>query len=515
MSYLMGIDLGSTSLKAAVYDLEGNLISFGSSPTVLSYLNPEHPKWSCWEPEKIWAGVCAATKKALSGIDDAGAVKAVAVTGFGYDGLPVDADGRWLYPFIAWHCHRTLPQSNSWVSVPGAEKVFSVSGRLIYPINTIFRMMWLQENHPDIMERAYKWLMIEDFINYMLCGVMATDHSMASCTSVFDLAARTWSDDLIRHSGIDKSILPDIKPSGTFLGEVTQHAGEMTGLSEGTAVVLGGHDYHCASIPAGGFNDGVLVNITGTWEMLLAAAKRPETRKQVLDAGITVEAHVARDHYSLMAAEVSGGIMEWFKDNYGYEEQMQARESGDDVWSHLMQKAAQAPCGSKGVFLLPYFSGRSCIVPDSKALGAFVGLSSSVDKGDMIRAVVEGLNYQFREMLMSIENAAGKKYDRIISVGGVTRNALLMQNKADVSGRILEAVDIEEATSLGAALLAGIGTGVYKDEQQAFERTFRSGRIYTPDRSLSETYNGYYQIYRQLYSALKDVNASISHTFKA
>ena len=514
-SYLMGIDIGSTSIKAVIYDLGGNLVASGGSPTVLSHLDREHPQWASWEPEKIWGGVSSAIKEALGKAGDPKAVKAVAVTGFGCDGLPIDKNGEWLYPFISWYCPRTQPQRDAWVEKLGAGKIFSITGRLLWPFDSIYRIMWMKENQPGILEKTYKWVLIEDFVNFMLCGAVATDYSMASCTSVLDLKARNWSDELIGHAGVRKDLFPEIKQSGTYLGQVSKKASELTGLSTDTAVVLGGHDYHCAAIPAGLFDEEVLLDVGGTWEMVLAASGKPKLDKSVFEAGIAVEAHVARDCYTIMGAEVSGSMLEWLKDTYAYEEAETAKKTGGSVWGYMMDKAAQSPCGSKGVFFLPHFAGRSCIAPDPKSLGAFVGLNNTVGKGDMYRAVVEGLNYQFREMLTSIEGIMNKKYGRILAVGGVTRNSFLTQNKSDITGRTIEAVDLDEATSLGAALMAGIGVGLYADEQEAFKRTFKPGRLFEPDLELTARYDKYFEIYKELHPSLKKANSRIFDMFKA
>lgn len=208
MAYLMGIDLGSTSIKAVVYDETGNMIACGSQPTPLTHDNPDQPTWCVWDPKRIWDCVVYASMEATSKIKNVEEIKAVAVTGFGMDGLPMDRDGNPLYPMISWHCPRTIPQYEAFTRRIGAENIFHRTGKRAQAIDTIYRMQWVQENHPEIMDATDKWLLIEDYINYMLCGVKATDYSMATCTSAFDQRTHDWCDDLLREAGISKSIFP-------------------------------------------------------------------------------------------------------------------------------------------------------------------------------------------------------------------------------------------------------------------------------------------------------------------
>ncbi len=514
MSYLMGIDLGSTSLKSVIYDYSGKKIASGSRPTVISHLDPDHPTWAFWDPEKILNDTFSAIKEAVSKIDDAKKIKGVAVTGFGMDGVPIDKKGDWLYPFISWHCPRTEEVSRIWSEKVGPEKIFSISGKQVFSIDTIYRLIWMKENHPDILEKTDKWLLIEDFINFMLCGAKATDYSMASCTSVLDQKKRDWSSELIALAGIDIDLFPQVLPSGTVLGEVSQKAAEMTGLAQKTPVVLGGHDYICAALAVGAFEPGVVMDITGTWEMVLQSSPQPTLTKEVFDAGLTVEGHVARDTFSTLAAAVSADMLEWFRKNYAFEEKELSKSTGKKDWDYLEELAHSSVPGSNGVFFLPHFSGAGAPINDNRSLGAFLGLNNFAEKRDMFRAMYEGLNYQFKDMLLSLEKGLSIKADKIITVGGAVRDQFWMQNKADVIGKQIEAPAVDEATPLGAALLAGIGVGVYKDEKDAFTSVFKSGKIYEPDKGLSKKYEEYFSIYKDLYPSLRDVNRKIFDQFR-
>lgn len=515
MDCLAGIDLGSTSIKCVIYDLAGNVVSSGVRPTRRCSPYPDHPEWVVWQPEQIWGGAAEAAREAIARLDSPHQVKAVAVTGMGMDGLPVDEDGQWLYPFISWHDPRTDAQLRWWEEHIGAEKSFQIGGNTLWRFNTALRLMWMAEHEPGILARTDKWLLIEDFLNYQLCGRKATDFSMASCTLLFDQRSHAWSDEILSLSGIDRRLLCDPFPSGTLLGEVTPEASRATALPVGTPVVLGGHDYLCGALPVGAFNPGVVLDVTGTWEIVLASIPEPVLTPQAQRLGVTVEAHVARNRSVVWGGAVAADMLEWYRGEYGLEAQLQAEKAGGVDWDYLMSQAAASTPGAHGVMFLPHMSAAGCPVVDSHAMGAFVGLTHTTRRGDILRAIIEGLDYQVLDILTALRSGLGITPDRLVAVGGATRNTFWMQNKADVTGLPIDVPDVEEATTLGAAILAGIGVGLYRDEQDAFEQVYKKGKTYLPDRQRSADYAGWYGIYKQLYPALKPVSHQIYDSFKA
>jgi xylulokinase len=424
-------------------------------------------------------------------------IAAVAVTGWGMDGLPIDKTGEPLYPFISWHCTRTEPQRERFEKMVGPERIFQVSGTQMLTIHTAYRIMWIMENYPEILPKTETWLPIEDFVNYKLCGIRGTDYSMK----------------LIERTGIPRHIFPEVRDSGTRIGSVSKEASSQCGLKEGTPVVLGGHDYHCAALAVGAFKPGCVMDITGTWEILFAASEDVNLDQSVFHSGLLLESHVARNMYNYAAYALSAGMLEWFKDEFAAEEGLRAEKAGTTVWDVLMEEAASVPPGSHGVFFLPHFSGAVIPQVDTKSLGAFVGLSERAKRGVCARAVIEGLDYQFLQLLEAFESAIGKSVDRVIVVGGTTRNKFWMQNKADISGRTVEVPALEEATPLGAAILAGIGVGIFKDEPDAYRSTYRPGETYTSNSATATQYDKFYPIYKQIYPHLKKVSRSIFDLF--
>jgi len=513
MDYLMGIDLGSTSLKAIVYDLDGNVVARGSRPTERHHPSKEHPEWTVWLPEQIWGDTAAAIREAVGQMEDPRRIRAAAVTGMGMDGVPMDAEGKWLYPFISWHDPRTAPQLKWWQEHIGAARSFPISGNPVWAMNSALRILWMQENEPEILARAETWLLIEDFLNFMLCGRRATDYSMASCTLLFDQHTLNWSEELLRLSGIDRRLLPEPHPSGTPLGEVTASASAATGLPAGTPVILGGHDHICGTLPVGAFRPGMVLDITGTWECVLAPLSRPVLTEAVRRMGVTIQAHVARGLHTAWGGAPAGEMLEWYRKQFGSEAARKAAEQGGTDWDYLMVEAAESPPGANGVMFLPHLSGAAIPVADERSLGAFVGLRTRTTRSDMIRAILEALDFQFLDMVHAVEGALGTKLEKFVAVGGALRNEFWMQNKADVVGRPIEAPAVEEASPLGAAILAGIGAGLYADAEDGFHRVYRPGKTYQPEPKLAKTYAGAFDIYKQLYPAVSPVSHRLFDVF--
>ena len=503
MDYLAAIDLGSTSLKAAVYDLDGNCISSASRPTEKIQQDPSnHPEWIIWNPDQIWLDAAAAAKEAISRIDQPSLIRGVAVTGMGMDGVPVDINGNCLYPFISWHDSRTTPQAQWWTEKIGAERTFAITGFPAWAMTAVMRILWMKEHEPAIMAKADKWLLIEDFLNHRLCGVIATDHTMASCTLLFDQKKMSWSDELLAESGVDLKLLPEPRQSGSMLGKVTAEASRLTGIPEGTPVMLGGQDHICGTIPTGAYKPGTMLDIMGTWENAIATVRHPVLTPEILHSGICMQAHVIKDVYAAWGGSAAGESLEWFRKQFARDSH---EKDGLVPWNLLMKELENTYPGSGGIIYLPHITAAGCPVNDNKAMGAFAGLTNTACREHMFRAVIEGLNYQFLDILSAMEKSMNCKFTDIKASGGATRNQFWMQNKADVTGMSIEVSDVTDASPLGAAVLAGLGLGLYPDINSAYDRIKRPGRIYRPEPASAGKYREYYKIYKQMYPALKPI----------
>jgi xylulokinase len=321
---------------------------------------------------------------------------------------------------------------------------------------------------------------------------------------LFDQRTLMWSDELLKLSGVRPDLLCEVLPSGTPIGQVHAAAAAATGLPEGTPVVLGGHDHLCGAIPVGAFRPGVALDVTGTWEIVIRPTATPVLDDELRQAGMTVQAHVVAGLHAIWGGNVAGEMVEWFRRQFVPSNDQYSDQHAP--WETVMPEAAAVPAGAGGVMFLPHMSGTACPIVDSQSLGVFVGLAPRTTRGQLLRAIIEGLNYQLLDIIRAVEQALGS-VQRVIAVGGATRNTLWMQTKADVLGRPLEIPNVDEATPLGAALLAGIGVGIYRDAEEACQKAYRPGATYQPDRHMTDQYVRWFETYRELYPA----TAAISH----
>jgi xylulokinase len=319
---------------------------------------------------------------------------------------------------------------------------------------------------------------------------------------------------MLKIVGLEKDILPTPQPSGSFIGEVTSEAAEKTGLAPGTPIFQGGHDYLVGALAAGAITPGMFLDVTGTWELVITPTTSPQWTSEIRQLGLTVEAHSVPATYCIWAGGTAASMLEWYKDQIGSEAQRRAQTGQGDVWTNLMDEARSAPPGANGIFFLPHFNGTACPNLNPRSLGAFLGLNDTTKKEDMVRAVVEGLDYAFLDMLKALELGAGQKAEIITAIGGGVRNEFWMQNKADVSGCLVVTPDIEEATALGAAMLAGVGVGIYKNLAEAVQRVHKPGRSFEPNLKLASFYAELFEIYREISPALQQVNSRIYNLFR-
>jgi xylulokinase len=247
----------------------------------------------------------------------------------------------------------------------------------------------------------------------------------------------------------------------------------------------------------------VYLDVCGTWEVVLAAIPRPVLTPGLQEIGATVECHVARDMYSAMGSAVASEVLEWYRREYGQEAKRLANSRGCVDWDCLMEEAAAAAPTSGGVMFVPHMYGAGCPVVDARARGAFAGLGPSTTRADMLRAMVEGLDYQFLDIVTAMEENLSISAKRLIVVGGASRNSFWLQNKADVTGRPIEVPEAQDTSPLGAAMLAGIGVGLYRNERDAYERVRRPATTWMPDERAARRYASLFPFYRRLQGCLR------------
>ena len=281
------------------------------------------------------------------------------------------------------------------------------------------------------------------------------------------------------------------------------------GCGKARLVVLGGHDHICGTLPVGVFQPGAVLDVTGTWEIVSITTGQPILKDELRQAGMTVQAHVAPGMHTIWGSNVAGEMVEWYRNQLA-----DFSEVGKNAdWVELMGEAEAAPPGSRGVMFLPHMSAASCPMVDPQSMGAFVGLTPRATRGDLLRAIIEGLDYQFFHIVTAMERAMGGGLERFIAVGGATRNDFWMQNKADIAGRTIEVPAVEEASPLGAAMLAGIGVGLYDNVEQACRRVYRQGATFQPDAARAKDYQRWFKIYQELYPAIAPVSHQLFGEF--
>jgi xylulokinase len=507
--YLVGVDVGSTSIKSVVFDSCGAVVSMAKKPTPLVSKKIEDLRTETfWDPLQIWRSVSSVLSESVSTLHRKNEIRGVAVTGFGSDGVPVDREGKCLYPFISWHDKKTVEQLKVLHREMGTAEVYSITGTKPWYLHTLLRLMWMKKHRPEIYFKTYKWLLITDYINFKLCGEMATDFSEASTTLVFDQNTSMWSEKILKKVGIEKSLFPDPLQSATVIGKVTEEASRETGLQAGTPVVLGGHDNICSFLASRDPTGDVPVSITGTWESILISTPAPVISKEGMEKNLVCEKSVITDEYILWGAHQACSMFEWFKNAFYQNEKTPV--SDDSLFSAI----AKSGEGTRGVFMLPHALGSISPDDDPQSRGVFVGVSEKTGREDFLKALIAGINYQCLSIIDVLEKARGRTHDRIINIGGAAYSAFWMQNRADVIGRTVEVPDIKEATAFGVAILAGIGTGVYNSYRDALKNRKSEIIRFHPDEKHHKRHAKYYtSIFSELYLSTKKINNRISELF--
>ena len=510
--YLLGIDIGTTNLKANLYDISGRRVAAASRPTVARHPHPDNPDWAVYSPDDLWRDTVANIRQIASQVPQPEAIAALAIAGMGEPIIPLDRDGDWLHPAICWFDRRTEPQARWWREQFGARRIYAITGQPVSFLLSLNAMLWIREHEPEVFRQTRKWLVVEDFLSYRLTGVYATDYSLASRTMGFDILEKRWSEEIFAAADLDPGTMANAYPSGTPVGSLRPEVAELTGLAPGTIVATGGHDHGCATLPARVHRQDSILNSTGTCDVMLGVLDGPLLSDAACEEAVPVYPHPLTGKYQVMDSILFGATaLDWYLDRFGAEFRAAAQRTGGNVYDLLLGSAAQAAPRARGLFWLPNARG---IPTDPAARGAFVGIRESHTGADFVRALVEGICYEIRVHIDSFERLFGTAVERMVVVGGTSRSAFWTQLRADVTGRVVEVLDTVEATSLGAAMLAGMAAGVYADYAAAAAQAHRVRRVFEPDHALHEQYDHCYrQVYRRIAGALHGLDSAIADLF--
>jgi xylulokinase len=490
---LLGIDVGTTNCKALVFDTAGRPLAAALAPTPT--LSPR-PGWAEYDPEAIWSTVATVVRQALGQID-AARVRGVAVASMGEAGLLLDGAGRPLTPVLAWYDSRSDPYYRWWLDHIGADSFLPVAGNRPNPIFSVFKLMWLRDHAPTAYAAAARWLHMADYVAFRLCGAQATDYSLATRTMLLDLPRLRWSEPIIAAAGLRGDLLPEAVPAGTRVGAVHAAAAAATGLPLGIAVGVGGHDHICGALAAGACAEGIGLDSMGTAEPAFLPLDR--LRLDTAAGRCSFGAHVVPGkYYAAKGLRVSGAATAWAGQLLAF-----TGDPAGAAYERMLAAAAQAPPGSRGAMFLPRLAAID--------RGAFVGLTADIGPAELGRAVYEGLAYEWRGNLETIEAAVGIRAWAIRLIGGGARAAVWVQIKADVLGRPLHVLGQSESVARGAALLGGIAAGVYRDAPAAALAVRHHEQEVTPDPARAAFYDRRYrEVYVRLAPALGELHELIA-----
>jgi len=383
---------------------------------------------------------------------------------------------------------------------------FARTGLSLQPIFSLNKLLWHREHEPDAWRRSTRWLLLADYIAFRLSGEGATDYSLASRTLMMNLREKRWDEITLAIAGINPDLLARLAPGGTPLGYVTAKAHVETGLSRRALVSSGGHDHVCGALAAGVTRPGQMLNSLGTAEAIFLPTDEPLTDLQAGRQGYTQGAHVTGGGYYVFAGQyTSGACIDWLRRLLGTNDDPMAYDT-------LIARAEKAPPGSQGVMFLPHLRLANPPYDDPRSRGALIGLTTDTGNDMVARAVLEGLAFEslstFEPLLEYPQISPPKS---IVTIGGGTRNELLMRIKASLTNLRHEVIDADEATALGAALLGALGAGVYASVDEAIGAMRYGQHEVLPTAGDVPIYRALYDdVYRRFYSAVAPLSQAIS-----
>jgi len=502
---LIGVDVGTTNVKAGAFTPEGRALAIASAEL---RIDRPKPGWALYNPAELWGQtvrVLVEVSRALAGRFEPAAV---AVSSMAETAIAIDARGLPVYQAIAWFDSRTTEQAEWWTNTFGPDFIFSRTGLPILPIFGINKLCWVKQHEPEIFSRISRWLSVSDYINFCLCGVEAAELSLASRVMALDLRTRRWSEDILGAAGISPSILGEPVPSGQILGQISPAAAQLTGLPHGLRVVSGGHDHPCAALGSGVYETGLVLDSLGTSESLLVVLDSPVFEPKAAELGFAQGCHVLRDRFLCFGGLLTaGGAIDWTRSIFF------PAMARDEAYRRLEELAARSMPGSGGVYFMPSLRAASPPHKDAYSRGVFIGLSSDSSLEDLARSVFEGLGYASYDCLRALQSLFRIKIKQVRAVGGPTRNRLLMEMKAALANLPFGVVEIEEASCRGAALLAGLGAGIYESIDDIKQRVeLREAAVQVPVGWPQIYLERYETVYRHIYSSVRDLHQRIARS---
>lgn len=489
MPLLLGLDVSTTATKALLINDQGKVVAVAA--TEYAYETPR-PLWSEQHPGLWWDGAVKSIRRVMSesGVHP-GEVAAIGLTGQMHGLVLLDGQGEILRPAILWNDQRTGAQCDEIRARLGKSRLIQITGNDALTGFTAPKILWVQQNEPDIWARTRHILLPKDYVRYKLTDQFAMDKADGSGTILFDLRARSWSADMLAALDIPPAYLPPTYEGPEVSAFLSPSAAAEIGLSPSLPIVGGGGDQAAQGVGVGAVEPGIIALTLGTSGVVFAATETPLIEPE---GRLHAFCHALPERWHFMGVMLSAaGSLQWYRDTLAPGESFDA----------LLAPAGNVPPGSEGLLFLPYLTGERTPHPDPFARGGFIGLTVRHGKAHLTRAVLEGVAFGLKDSFTLIQNAGLGEIKQVRASGGGAKSALWRQIMADVLGTELVTVNTAEGAAFGAALLAGVGAGIWPNVETACRETIRITSRTSPG-SDSEIYEKVYPHYQALYPALKD-----------
>ena len=498
MKYLIGIDLGTSGTKTVLFDENGNVIASKTAEY------PMYQPQNGWAEQKAgdWYSAAIETLKSVVSAVNPEDIAGIGISGQMHGLVMLDENGDVLRPSIIWCDQRTAEECVEIEKLVGRERLIEITANPAMTGFTAAKIMWVKKHEPQLYEKCRHILLPKDYVRYKLTGKFATDVSDASGMQLLDVKNRCWSDEVLEKLGIDKSLLAKVYESPEVTGYITDEAAKLTGLNIGTIVVGGAGDNAAAAVGVGVVRDKTAFTTIGTSGVVFA-----HTSEMIVDPKGRVHTFCCAvpDAWHVMGVTQAAGLsLKWFCDNFCGEDKLEAKKLGVDAYYLTDKKAIQSPIGCNRLIYLPYLMGERTPYLDPDCRGMFFGLSAMHTKADMIRAVMEGVTYSLRDCIEVLREIGIDIFDMAVCGGGGT-SKLWRSMIADSYGCRVKTCTSKEGPALGAAILAGVGAGIYKTVEEACDKMIKFNASEQPNIGNSEKYNKVYDIYKKLYHNVKEI----------
>jgi len=496
---LIGLDAGTTALKGILIDEEGNIVSIAAVEYELEYPGPDLCEVN---PDVYWNSTVEVIRSLINKSNcNPGNIRALAFSSQGETLICVDKNGHPVRKAMVWLDNRSMSEAESIKNAFGVEKLLLITGQPeILPISTASKILWLNKHESSLFTRIHKFQLVEDHLVSRLTGRYFTNACMATSTLYFDIHRQIWWPDMLSFLGISEDKLPGILIPGQVVGELKEEAARVTGLDKSTLVVTGAYDHSSGAVGAGNIHEGMVTETTGTSMAMVVTIDKPILNKKL---NLPCHCHaIPGKYYLLPYGQTAGMVLKWFRDEFFGEEKQTETSRHKYTFEAMTDLAAKVPPGSDGLTMLPHLMGAGSPEFDVNVKGVFAGLTPGMKKGHFIRAIMEAVACMVNRNLESLKNNQ-IKIKEIRALGGGSVSDLWNQIKADMSGIPYITTRSSEAACMGAAILAGAGSGVFSSIEDGCTKLVTIKKKYLADPAKYEKYQEIYRRYVKLYEHMK------------